>query len=60
MKVKELIKELSCFDDEDEVLAYLYDEETEKALEHVEIALMYLNKRVEDRMERNILGTYKK
>ena len=29
MKVKELIKELSCFDDEDEVLAYLYDEETD-------------------------------
>jgi len=38
----------------------LPSEETEKALEHVEIALMYLNKRVEDRMERNILGTYKK
>jgi len=29
MKVKELIKELSCFDDEDEILAYLYDEDTD-------------------------------
>lgn len=31
-----------------------------KALEHIEIALMYLNKRVMDRYERNVLGTYKK
>lgn len=38
----------------------LPSKETEKALEHVEIALMYLNKRVEDRIERNTLGTYKK
>lgn len=28
-----------------------------KALEHIEIALMYLNRRVEDRIERNVLGT---
>lgn len=33
--------------------------ETKKALEHIEIALMYLNKRTEDRIERNVLGTYK-
>lgn len=31
-----------------------------KALEHIEIALMYLNKRKEDRAERNVLGTYNK
>lgn len=31
-----------------------------KALEHIELALMYLNRRVEDRIERNVLGTYKK
>ena len=29
MKVKDLIKELSFFDDEDEVLAYLYDKESD-------------------------------
>lgn len=29
MKVKDLIKELSFFDDEDDVLAYLYDEESD-------------------------------
>lgn len=28
MKVKELIKELSYFDDEDDVLAYLYDKDS--------------------------------
>ena len=33
--------------------------ETEKALEHLEEALMWLNKRTEDRIERNVLGTYK-
>ena len=33
--------------------------ETVKALEHVEIALMYLNKRIEDRLERDVLGTTK-
>ena len=31
-----------------------------KALEHIELALMYLNRRVEDRIERNVLGTYNK
>ena len=31
-----------------------------KALEHVEIALMYLNRRVEDRIERNVLGKNEK
>ncbi len=32
----------------------------EKALEHIEIALMYANRRVEDRIERNVLGTNNK
>lgn len=31
-----------------------------KALEHIEMALMYMNRRVEDRIERNVLGTYNK
>lgn len=31
-----------------------------KALEHIELALMYLNKRVMDRYERNVLGTNQK
>lgn len=31
-----------------------------KAIEHIELALMYLNRRVEDRSERNVLGTYNK
>lgn len=31
-----------------------------KALEHLEMALMYMNRRVEDRIERNVLGTYNK
>ena len=31
-----------------------------KALEHIEVALMYMNKRVMDRYERNVLGTYEK
>ena len=30
------------------------------ALTHIEEALLWLNKRVEDRIERNVLGTYKK
>ena len=30
------------------------------ALTHIEEALMWLNKRVEDRAERNVLGTYDK
>lgn len=31
-----------------------------KALEHLELALMYLNRRVEDRIERDVLGTNNK
>lgn len=31
-----------------------------KALEHLEEALMWMNRRVEDRIERNVLGTYNK
>ena len=31
-----------------------------KALEYVELALMYLNRRIEDRIERKVLGTNKK
>lgn len=31
-----------------------------KALEHLELALMYMNRRVEDRIERSVLGTYNK
>ena len=31
-----------------------------KALEYLEIALMYMNRRVEDRIERNVLGTNNK
>ena len=31
-----------------------------KALEYIELALMYMNRRVEDRIERNVFGTYKK
>ena len=31
-----------------------------KTLEHVELALMYMNRRVEDRIERNVLGTNNK
>ena len=34
--------------------------ETHMALIHVEEALMWMNKRVEDRAERNVLGTMKK
>jgi len=30
------------------------------ALTHVENALMWMNRRVEDRIERNVLGTYEK
>lgn len=30
------------------------------ALTHIEEALMWMNRRVEDRIERNVLGTYKK
>jgi hypothetical protein len=35
-------------------------EYNEKALEHVEKALMWMNARVEDRIERNVLGTNQK
>lgn len=31
-----------------------------KALEHIEIALMYANRRIEDRIERNVLGRKEK
>ena len=34
--------------------------ETERALGHVEAALHHLNKRVEDRIKRNVLGTMEK
>lgn len=34
--------------------------ENEKALEHIEEALMWMNRRVEDRIERNVLGTMEK
>ena len=34
--------------------------ENEKALEHIEEALMWLNRRVEDRIERDVLGTMNK
>lgn len=37
MKVKELIKELSNYDDEDDVLAYFYDEETDFDLSDFEL-----------------------
>lgn len=33
MKVKDLIKDLSFFDDEDDVLAYLYDKESDTEYE---------------------------
>lgn len=44
---------LTCF-----IKGNMPTKETEKALEHVEIALMYLNKRTEDRLDRGVLGTY--
>jgi hypothetical protein len=34
--------------------------ENEMALNHIEEALMWINKRAEDRAERNVLGTMKK
>lgn len=33
MKVKDLIRELSLYDDEDDILAYLYDEESDVEFE---------------------------
>ena len=35
-------------------------EYNEKALEHIEEALMWMNRRVEDRIERNVLGKNEK
>lgn len=35
-------------------------EENAQALRHIEEALMWMNKRAEDRAERNVLGTYQK
>ncbi len=35
-------------------------EDNAEALKHIEIALMYINKRTMDRYERNVLGTYNK
>lgn len=35
-------------------------EYNEKALEHIEEALMWMNRRVEDRIERNVLGRNEK
>lgn len=46
---------LQCFQD-----GPFASEYNAKALEHIEMALMYMNRRVEDRIERNILGTYNK
>lgn len=46
---------LQCFQD-----GAFASEYNAKALEHLEIALMYMNRRVEDRIERNVLGTYEK
>lgn len=46
---------LQCFQQGDFATEY-----NAKALEHIEIALMYMNRRVEDRIERNVLGTYNK
>ena len=43
---------LQCFQEGN--FANVYNE---KALEHLEVALMYMNRRVEDRIERNVLGT---
>ena len=34
--------------------------ENEMALQHIEEALMWMNKRTEDRIERNVLGTMEK
>lgn len=35
-------------------------EENAQALAHIELALRWMNKRVEDRAKRNVLGTYEK
>ena len=36
------------------------NEYNEQALKHIEQALTWMNKRVEDRIKRNVLGTYNK
>ncbi|MDU1314475.1 MAG: ABC transporter ATPase [Clostridium septicum] len=46
---------LQCFQD-----GPFSSEYNEKALEHIELALMWMNRRVEDRIERNVLGTNNK
>lgn len=46
---------LRCFQQ-----GYFATRENACALTHIEEALMWLNKRVEDRVERNVLGTYEK
>lgn len=43
---------LKCFQD-----GPFASEYNAKALEHIEEALMWMNRRVEDRIERNVLGT---
>ena len=46
---------LICFQSGDFATEY-----NAKALEYIEIALMYMNRRVEDRIERNVVGTNNK
>ncbi|EGT4142423.1 TPA: ABC transporter ATPase [Clostridium perfringens] len=46
---------LHCFQQGEFASEYNY-----QALIHIEEALMWLNRRVEDRIERNVLGTYNK
>ena len=46
---------LKCFQEGDFAC-----ETNEKALEYIELALMFLNRRVEDRIERDVLGTNQK
>ncbi|MCX0373164.1 ABC transporter ATPase [Clostridium perfringens] len=46
---------LQCFQE-----GLFSSEYNEKALEHIELALMYMNRRVEERIERNVLGKYNK
>lgn len=44
----------------DRLKGFFATEDNAEALKHIEIALMYMNKRVMDRYERNVLGTYEK
>lgn len=46
---------LQCFQDR-----LFANRENAVALTHIEEALIWLNRRVEDRIERNVLGTYNK